>query len=93
MKWKTILVMLLVAAMAGCTVIPTDLQTLAKAEKKIAEAETMERIRQYELVKQEQQLIFDIMRLRHDTAVIQKAMQPKQVPPQKVVVPPPEAKE
>lgn len=87
MKWKTILIVLLVAAMAGCqvTMLPTDPQAAAKAE-------AIERIANYELVRQEQQLIFDIMRLRHDAAVIQKAMN-LPPPPSKVVVPPPEVKE
>lgn len=82
---KVILVMLLVAA-AGCQVTP---QVVARVEKQKAKADMVGRIADMELIKQEQQLIFEIMKLRYDTAVIQQAMQPKQAPP-KVDVPPKE---
>ena len=79
---RVILVMLLVAV-AGCqvTMSKPDPQAIAKADKQKAVADMVGRIEDYELVKQEQQLIYEIMKLRYDTAAIQNAMQPKQIPP------------
>jgi len=53
------------------------------------------RIAQYELVKQEQALVLDILKIRYDTAVIQKRFAPAQQPVQQnqPIVKPPETKE
>lgn len=64
-QWKTVLVtaviVLLVVALClvGCKFLATD-----------AEQSIKERIEQYKLIREEQQLITDIMTLRYDVAVI-----------------------
>lgn len=75
MKWKTMLLVLLVAAMAGCSVSLTP-DKLVQAEKDRVMAETVVRIRQLEIAKQEQQLMKDIMQLRYEQLVLNSKMQP-----------------
>ena len=72
MKWKTMLILLLVAV-AGCqvTMLKPDPQKEAKAEMKKVEAATVERIRQYKVIHEEQQLIRDILLLKVEVAKIQ----------------------
>ena len=78
-----VLVVLLVAAM-GCTVTMTNPQALARAEKKKSEAETVERIRQYKILKEEQQLVTDILKIRYEAAVIKTKLNPGLQLPQPV---------
>ena len=72
MKWKTMLILLLVAV-AGCqvTMLKPDPQKEANVEKMKAEAEVVERIRQFRILHEEQQLIRDIMLLKVEVAKIQ----------------------
>jgi len=83
MKWKVILVVLLVVA-AGCqvTMLEPDPQKEAKAEKKKAEADITERIRQFRILQEEQQLIRDIMLLKVEIAKIQAENAPPKKPGQ-----------
>ena len=79
MKWKTMLVVLLVAV-AGCqmTMLEPDPQKEAKAEMKKVEVATVERIRQYKIFHEEQQLIRDILLLKVEVAKIQAENAPPQ---------------
>ncbi len=69
---KKVLVLLLVAV-AGCqmTMLKPDPQKEAKAEMKKVEAATVERVRQYKIIHEEQQLIRDILLLKVEVAKIQ----------------------
>lgn len=78
---KVILVLILVAAMAGCTVSLTP-DKLVRANKEKVLAETVERIRQLEIAKQEQQLMKDIMQLRYEQLVLNSKMRPAQPKPE-----------
>jgi hypothetical protein len=78
---KTVLIVLLVVAM-GCSVSLTP-DKLAQADKERLLAETVERIRQLEIAKQEQQLMKDIMQLRYEQAVLNAKMKPP-APPEQV---------
>lgn len=93
---KVMLTVLLVAVMAGCSVSLTP-DKMVKAQKERVVAETVERIRQLEIARQEQQLMKDIMQLRYEQLVLQSKMQPAQPkpapPPSRVVIEPPEEKE
>lgn len=77
MKWKTVLVtvvlVLLVVALA-----------LLSYKAFEPEKDIKTRIKQYKLVKEEQQLITDILTLRYDAAVIQAKFKPAQPAPQPV---------
>lgn len=67
-KWLALLLLV-----AGCTVTmtSTDPQKIAKAELRKAEVETKERIRQYKIILEEQQLIRDIYLLKVEVAKVQ----------------------
>lgn len=82
MKWKVFLCLLLVAV-AGCqvTMLKPDPQKEAKAEMKKVEAATVERIRQYKIFHEEQQLIRDILLLKVEVAKIQAENAPPQQKP------------
>lgn len=80
MKWKIILVMLLVATMAGCSVTLAP-DKLVKAEKERVLAEVVERTRQLQIMKEEQQLMKDILLLRYEQLVLKSKMQPAQPKP------------
>ena len=83
MKWKTMLLVLLVAAMAGCSVSLTP-DKLVKAQKERVLAETVARTRQLEIMKAEQQLMKDILQLRYEQLVLNSKMQPPKPAPQPV---------
>ncbi len=73
---------LLLVAVSGCQVsmLAPDPQKEAKAEAKKAEADTLERIRTYKIVHEEQQLVRDIMLLRVEVSKLQAANAPQQRP-------------
>ena len=81
MKWKTMLLVLLVAAMAGCSVSLTP-DKLVKAQKERVLAETVARTRQLEIMKNEQQLMKDILQLRYEQLVLNSKMHPPKPAPQ-----------
>ena len=79
MKWKMMLIVLLVAA--GCSVSLTP-DKLVKADKERVLAEVVERTRQLKIMKDEQQLMKDILQLRYEQLVLKSKMQPSQPKPE-----------
>jgi hypothetical protein len=78
MRWRTIVISMLLAFLAGCqmTVAPAD---PAKAEQKKAEDEMVERIRQYKIILEEARLSKEILILKSDIANINKGGVPQKM--------------
>ncbi len=75
-QWKTVVVTMIIALLVAMLVIVVWNNRETKAIKS--------QIAQYELVKQQQQLVLDILKIRYETAVVQKALRPPPVTKPKV---------
>lgn len=73
--WKTILVMAVIMLLVAALIVITKTKLVSQEERV-----TLDRIRQYKIVKEEQQLIVDILQAKYDAAVLQSKMQPAQRP-------------
>lgn len=89
MKWKTVLVkafiVLLIAALALLLVKGIEFQIVQSLESKQATREIKDRIKQYELVLEEQQLITEILTLKYEATLIQAKFQ-SAPPPTRTVI-------
>lgn len=73
--WKTILVVAVIMLLVAALIVITRTKLVSQEERV-----TLDRIRQYKIVKEEQQLIVDILQAKYEMAVLQSKMQPAQKP-------------
>ena len=80
MKWKSVLVkafiVLLIAALALLVVKGIEFQVAQMLESKQATRDIKNRISQYKLIRDEQELITDIMTLRYEAALVRSKINP-----------------
>ena len=81
-QWKTVLVTAVIALL----VVVLALLSYKAFEPQVIR-ETRSRIKQYKIVREEQQLAYDILKLRYETALIQAKLRPAQPAP--AAIPPP----
>lgn len=70
-NWKTIVVLVVMALLVAALIVVVKRKLVPPEEKM-----TLERIRQYKILRQEQQLIVEILQFKYDAAVLQAKFQP-----------------
>lgn len=76
MKWKTVLVTAVIVLLVAVLVLNAILNIGEWAFEPKASKDIKNRIKQYELVLEEQQLITEILTLKYEAVVIQAKFQP-----------------